>query len=286
MSALGALLLVSLAATPAPADPPVGSPDVQFRVLEPKVFPDALRHELVLYPLVPQVGSTFTTHWLISLAYTFHPTEWLGLRLQPFYVWQARRSHFSSELLARVRQDAAAASSVVLKGGLVAGPEWMPISGKFAAFGAGPVRYGLVLFGGAGVAGTEIELKTSDPLGPSTYGSTGLRALASIGGGLRVQFGDRFTLRLEVQDLIHWGGVTRINGCDATELDTLNQQHLAGQPLGAGVSTQCNVSAFQGTTSTGYDRGSDIGIAQSKVKEGGTDTLHVVGVYLGIGVEL
>ena len=79
---------------------------------EPKPFPDALRHELTLQPFVPQVGSTFTTHWLSSLTYTFHATEWLGLRLQPFWVWHAQRSRFSSELLSRVRQDAAAASSV------------------------------------------------------------------------------------------------------------------------------------------------------------------------------
>ena len=66
---LGALVLVlSLGAAPEPAaDPLAGSPDVQFRVLEPKPFPDALRHELVLSPFVPQVGSTFTTHWLTSL---------------------------------------------------------------------------------------------------------------------------------------------------------------------------------------------------------------------------
>src|SRR5215470_1275647 len=119
---LGAILLaLSLGAAPEPApDPLTGSPDVQFRVLEPKPFPDALRHELVLAPFVPQVGSTFTTHWLTSLTYTFHATEWLGIRAQPFYVWHAQRSRFSSELLSRVRQDAAAASSVMLQWGAVA----------------------------------------------------------------------------------------------------------------------------------------------------------------------
>ncbi|HZX40714.1 MAG TPA: hypothetical protein VFE93_02675, partial [Myxococcaceae bacterium] len=93
MSVLGALVvLTSLGAAPDPAvDPLAGSPNVQFRVLEPKPFPDALRHELVLSPFVPQVGSTFTTHWLTSLTYTFHATEWLGLRIQPFWVWHAQR---------------------------------------------------------------------------------------------------------------------------------------------------------------------------------------------------
>jgi len=55
---------------------------------------------------------------------------------------------------------------------------------------------------------------------------------------------------------------------------------------GAGVSSQCNVGAFQGTTAGGYDKSNDLAIAHSKVSEGGADTLHVVGVYLGIGVEL
>ncbi|HZX43651.1 MAG TPA: hypothetical protein VFE93_17565 [Myxococcaceae bacterium] len=286
MSVLGALvLLASLGAAPDPAVAPLaGSPNVQFRVLEPKPFPDALRHELVLSPFVPQVGSTFTTHWLTSLTYTFHATEWLGLRIQPFWVWHAQRSRFSSELLSRVRQDAAAASSVMLHWGVVAAPEWEPIRGKFAAFG-GTVRYGFVLYAGAGVGQTEIELKIADSFGPATYGSTGLRMVATGGAGFRMQFGDRWTVRLEVQDLIHWGSVSHINGCDAADLQTLNDQHTAGPVTGAGVSGQCNVGAFQGTTG-GYDRSNDLGIAQAKVSEGGTDTLHVVGVYLGFGVEL
>src|SRR5262249_37969480 len=110
--------------------------------------------------------------------------------------------------------------------------------------------------------------------------------VATGGAGFRVQFGARWTVRLEVQDLIHWGSVSRINGCDATDLQTLIDQKTAGTVTGTGVSGQCNVGAFQGTTAGGYERGSDLGLAHSKVSEGGADTLHVVGVYLGIGVEL
>src|SRR4051812_20797849 len=101
MTFLGALVLAaSLGAAPDPSvDPLTASPDVQFRGIEPKPFPDALRHELVLYPFVPQVGGTFTTQWLTSLTYVFHGTEWLGLRIQPFWVWHAQRSRFGSELL-------------------------------------------------------------------------------------------------------------------------------------------------------------------------------------------
>jgi hypothetical protein len=286
MTVLGALVLAaSLGAAPDPAvDPLAASPDVKFRVLEPLPFSDALRHELVLYPFVPQVGGTFTTEWLTSLAYVFHATEWLGLRIQPFWVWHAQRSTFGTELLARVRQDGAAASSVMLHWGAVAAPEWTPIRGKFAAFG-GTVRYGFVLYAGAGAASTQIELKTADALGPATYGSTGVRMVVTGGAGFRFQFGERFIVRLEVQDLIHWGSVTRINGCNSAELGTLEDQHTAGQVTGAGVSGQCNVGAFQGTKGS-YDRGNDIGIARAKASEGGSDTLNLVGVYFGIGVEL
>ena len=126
----------------------------------------------------------------------------------------------------------------------------------------------------------------ADAVGPATYGSTGLRMVATGGGGFRVQLGQRWTVRLEVQDLIHWGGVSRINGCNATDLQTLDAQRAAGGITGAGVSGQCNVGAFQGTTSFGYDRSNDVSVAHAKVNEGGTDTLHVVGVYLGFGVEL
>ena len=197
MSVLGALVLVTaLGASPEPppsaesarrqpqrAVPRAGAQAVPRRP-PARADPPALR---------APIGSTFTTHWLTSLTYTFHATEWLGLRVQPFWVWHAAQSRFSSELLSRVRQDAAAASSVMLQWGAIAAPEWSPIRGKFTAFG-GTVRYGFVLFAGAGVGGTEVELKTADAMGPSTYGSTGLRMVATGGGGFRMQLGERWTV--------------------------------------------------------------------------------------------
>src|SRR4029453_1058775 len=93
MSVLGAIVLVTALGTapePTPApDPLTSSPNVQFRVLEPKPFPDALRHELTLQPFVPQIGSTFTTHWLTSFTYTFHATEWLRGGPAAFWVGAA-----------------------------------------------------------------------------------------------------------------------------------------------------------------------------------------------------
>jgi hypothetical protein len=289
MSSLGAIVLVvSLAAAPeqAATAPLARSPNVQFRTLEPKQFPDALRHELVLYPAVPQVGGTFTSHWGTSFTYVFHITEWLGLRAQPFFNWSATPSQFDREILGSVRQDASAASSVLLRYGAVAGPEWAPISGKFAAFGRWTVRYSLVLFAGGGIGSTRIELKAADSVGPATYGDTGTRPLVSGGAGIRAQVGSRFTVRLEIQDLVHWGSVDRINGCTPQDLQTLLDQRAAGQPLsGTGVGSGCNVGKFQGTVG-GWDRANDLATARSRASEGGGDTLNVLGVYLGIGVEL
>ncbi len=93
MTVLGALVLAaSLGAAPDPAvDPLTASPDVQFRVLEPKPFADALRHELVLYPFVPQVGSTFTTQWLTSVAYVFH-ADGVARAAHPALLGLARRA--------------------------------------------------------------------------------------------------------------------------------------------------------------------------------------------------
>lgn len=287
MTSLGAILVAaSLAAAPDPApDPLTGSPNLSYRTLEPKQFSDALRHEFVLYPVVPQVGGTFSQHWGTSFAYTFHLTEWLGIRLQPFFNWQTSPSKFDRELAASVRQEATAASSVLLHYGGVGGLEWAPIWGKFAAFG-NTVRFSLVLFGGAGVGSTRIELKAPDALGPATYGDTGARPLVSAGGGIRAQIGQRFTVRLELQDLIHWGGVNQINGCNGQDLETLLEQRAAGQPLSNnGVGASCNIGAFQGMVGN-WDRGNDLAAAHTLVTEGGADTLHVFGVYIGFGVEL
>jgi hypothetical protein len=72
-----------------------------------------------------------------------------------------------------------------------------------------------------------------------------------------------------VQDLIHWGSVSHINGCDAADLQTLNDQHTAGPVTGAG-SRQCNGGASQGTTGGGYDRpGQRREHRPAKVNEGG-----------------
>ncbi|MCI0574356.1 MAG: outer membrane beta-barrel domain-containing protein, partial [Myxococcaceae bacterium] len=196
---------------------PLFNPDVAVHVVERKAFADVGRHEFTLYPFVAQLNGKFTQHFGSALAYTYHLQENFGLQLTPQWHWTSAESGFNEELVKKTQQTAQTASSLLLEWGINAGFEVTPLYGKFAFNEDALLQFSLVLNAGAGFGSTRHQLvpysRNQEGIETeATFGQTGVRFTGSVGGGFRVQMGDRLAVRLEVRDFVYTARVDRVNG--------------------------------------------------------------------------
>ncbi len=254
---------------------PLENPDVAVHIVEKKRFADQGRHELTLFPVVPQANGKFTQHYGTGLSYQYHLQENFGLHLSAQYNWSSAESAFNAELIDKVKESALAASSLLVTWGAYAGFEVAPIYGKFAFYEAHLAQFSFVISAGAGVASTRHQLvpEGRNDAGDRTrasFGDIGTRFLGEIGAGFRVQLGDRFALRLEVRDLIYTARVDRVNGCSLQDLDAV----ITGA---AGISGGCNASSFD----VGGNRTANLQIARDLVQEPSSDAVNLINFYAG-----
>jgi outer membrane beta-barrel protein len=152
--------------------------------------------------------------------------------------------------------------------------EVAPLYGKFALYNRALAHFSFVLNGGAGLAGTRHQLRTQ-----GSFGDTGNRFMGSVGGGFRVQIGDRFAVRLEVRDLIYTARVDTVNGCSAADIGAMS---AARSPDEAQVSSGCRVQRFTGIDpKTGENRRDDLPLALNLVSSPSSDVLNNVSFYAG-----
>src|SRR5258708_39414301 len=85
----------------------------------------------------------------LALSYVYHLHENFGLQLIGQYNWYSRESGFNQELIDKVREEAQAATSLLLVWALQAGLEVTPIYGKFAFLDGSLAHFSLVISAGA-----------------------------------------------------------------------------------------------------------------------------------------
>lgn len=262
---------------------PLYNPNVAVHIVEKKQFSDKGKHELVLYPAVAQINSKFTEHYGTALTYVYHLHENFGLTVSPQYHWYNSESGFNQELINKVREEAQAASSLLLNWGVIGGVEVTPLYGKFAWYQDSLAHYSLVVTGGAGYGSTRHQLKPANEAGPATFGDTGNRFIGSVGGGFRVLLGNRFAIRLEVRDIVYTAAVQNVNGCNFGDLDAMDKALRAGRPVTSAVVTEaCQVGTFDGTNDAGQNRSTDVPLALSLVRDPTSDVLNLVSFYGGV----
>jgi outer membrane beta-barrel protein len=264
---------------------PLYNPNVAVHIVEQKAYSDKGRHEIVLFPAQIQFNGKFTQHFGAGLGYTYHLQENFGFQISGYYNYFAEESAFNGELIEKVRSEAQAATSLLNTWGALAGVEVTPIYGKFALFEGTLAHFSIVLNGGLGVGGTRHQLKPNNDSGPATYGDTGLRFLGGLGGGFRLQLGNRIAVRLEVRDIIYTARVDNVNGCNTGDLRAMDAALRAGmKPSSANTSDACKVDTFEGLNpSTGKDRSLDVPLANNLVKPPiSSDVLNNLGLYLGV----
>jgi outer membrane beta-barrel protein len=270
---------------------PLHNPNVAVHVVQKKRFADAGRHEFTLYPAIPQINGRYTQHAGSALQYTWHLQENFALQLAGQYNWYANESAFNLELIDRVREQAQAASALLLAWGAQAGVEVTPLYGKFAFYDNHLLQFSLVLSGGAGVGSTRVLVRPQvtqqvDGVGtvvPARYGDTGGKFLGSVGGGLRVQFGDSMALRLEVRDQVYTARVDRVDGCTLTDFQRLEEANATNQDFASlDLSGSCQVQKFEGVeAATGKNRREDIVLGKDLVGNPSSDVLNNLGFYAG-----
>ncbi len=259
------------------------APNTAIHVVERKQFADRGKQELAVYPVAAQVNGKYTEHLGTAVSYTYHLHEAFGLQLAGLYNWHATDSSFSRELIDKVSQEPLAATSLLLQWAIEGGVEVAPLYGKFAV-AEQLVHFALVFTGGAGVASTRHQLKPGNVGGPATFGDTGMRLAGSVGGGFRVQLGDRFAIRLELRDLLYSARVTRVNGCSSEDLSAMAAKLDQGQAVGsATVSSGCDLHRFDGIDGrTNYNRSNDIPLALNLISNPSSDVLNNIGIYAGL----
>ncbi|MCI0571422.1 MAG: outer membrane beta-barrel domain-containing protein, partial [Myxococcaceae bacterium] len=98
-----------------------------------------------------------------------------------------------------------------------------------------------------------------------------------VGGGFRVQMGDRLAVRLEVRDFVYTARVDRVNGCTRDDIEAIiTNANNAGGTWGPG----CNAKSFQDLD--GNPRSSDLAIARELIAEPSSDVLNLVSFYTGL----
>jgi outer membrane beta-barrel protein len=273
---------------------PLYNPNVSVHIVQKKRFADEGKHELTLYPLAMQVNGKFTNHAGSALHYTYHLQENFALQVSGLYNWHSNESRFNLELIDKVREQAQAASSLLLQWGAQAGVEVTPLYGKFAFYDNKLAQFSLIFSGGAGFGGTRhlIRPQVANQVDgqtftvPARFGDTGTRFVGSVGGGFRVQFGDSYAMRLEVRDLVYTARVDRVDGCNLADFEKLEAARAGNQPFGTlNLSGGCRFQKFDGVDpDTKKNYREDIILGRDLVAEPSSDVLNNVSFYAGFSI--
>jgi outer membrane beta-barrel protein len=258
---------------------PLGNANVHVHIVEKKPYTNEGRHELALYPVIAQLNSKFTTHVGVAMMYGYHLFENLALQITPLFHYLNQESSFNQELIDKGRNQAQAATALLLQWGGVAGVEVTPMYGKFAFYQGTLGHFTFVLNAGAGMGSTRIQLhsdlncgENADPSAEcqkASFGDTGFKFVGSVGAGFRLFLGDRVAVRLEVRDLVYTARVDRINGCTYEDVEAIDAK---GNPQSSG----CKPSKFADSQ--------DVNYAKLMLKQTSSDVLNNVSVYAGVSV--
>jgi outer membrane beta-barrel protein len=254
------------------------APDLRVHVVEKRPFTEAQRWELSFFGNA-QVNPKFTQHAGVSLELAYHLRENFAAQLGVLWFPYAVQSGLAEELLTRAGEAPVSAEAFLLRGAVLGGVELMPIYGKLDVFDGRILRLGVYLNAGLGAAKTRLQLRpAADPNTGRTFGDTGYRPIASLGAGLRVFLGDRFTVRLELRDLAYSSYVSRVNGCNLAEVSKIEAAEAAGGSA-SGLSGGCDERAF-GAPGTAAQL--NAGAARDMLKTPSADVINNVAFQGGV----
>jgi outer membrane beta-barrel protein len=220
-----------------------------IHVLEKRPFTEEGRWELSFFGNA-QVNPKFTVHAGLAAEVAYHLRENVAVQLGVWYFPLSRESTLSEELITKTSEAPQTAEALLMQSAAVAGLELMPIYGKLNVFDGKILRLGVYINAGVGATKTQLQLRPSgDAITGRSFGDTGYRPMGSFGIGVRAFVSERFTVRIELRDLVYSGYVSSVNGCnrdDALKIETAESSKTTAGNLSAG----CNEGAFGSTHET------------------------------------
>ena len=274
-----AVLLVGLLGSSAFASDPESTPPV-----------GPWRVEVSVTPVAPQVNGLFVEHLGTSAQVAVAVAPHLRLFVSGTWNWSAGQSVFLTELLEKSRVESQSRSRLLVSSALHAGTEFVLSRGSITPFRI-PHRFELSLVGFAGALLTKTGLKPESALvdgsvSPATTGDTGWRPTIGAGIGVRFEFLERFSIRVDLRESFFSSRIQSVNGCNGEDLRAMDNALRAGRPVtSANLTSGCRVATFDGTDeNTGLKRSNDVPLALGLVRNPSVEWTSLQGLQVSFGV--
>jgi hypothetical protein len=204
------------------------------------------RVELAVTPVSAQLNGRFVDH----LGTSGQVAVVLGPHLRVFaagtWNWHSGESLFGRELVEKVRVESHSGSTLV-GGGVQVGTEVVLSRSSFERFHF-PHQFEVSFVSFAGALSTKAQLtpesaRPDGSLSPATFADTGWRPTVGAGLGVRFEFLQRFSIRVDLRESFFSTRVQTVNGCSVDELGMLDGAPR-GLPTSPAVRPGCRVDAF------------------------------------------
>ncbi len=251
--------------------------------------------ELAVAPVSAQVNGLFVEHLGTAGQVAVVVAPYFRVFVSGTWNWQAGESRLARELFrtGRVspnRIDQNDSSGLFISMGLVGGTEFVLNSRRIQPFHF-PHRFELSMVGFAGALSTKAQLKpetarADGSLSPATFGDTGWRPTIGAGVGVRFEFFERFSIRVDLRESFFSSRVQTVNGCNVGDMRAIDNELRRGRPVTeAQLTPVCRVNAFDGTDpDTGLKRSNDVPLSLGLLRNPSVEWASLQALQVSFGV--
>lgn len=248
------------------------------------------RVELSVTPVAPQVNGLFVEHLGTSAQVGVVVAPHFRVFVSGTWNWRNGQSLFLKELIENSRVEAQSRSGLLVSGALHAGAEFVLSRGRIE-----PLRFvhrfELSLVSFAGALSTRAGLKpesarANGSISPATTGDTGWRPTIGAGIGVRFEFLERFSFRVDLRESFFSSRIQTVNGCNVEDLRAMDNALRAGRPVtSATLTSGCQVATFDGTDPvTDLKRSNDVPLALGLVRNPSVEWASLQALQVSFGV--
>jgi len=248
------------------------------------------RVELAVAPVSAQVNGLLVDHLGTSGQVAVALAPHFRVFVAGFWNWYSDESRLSAALRRGVPLDVQSFAGLLVTFGALAGTEFVVGRGQIQPFHF-PHRLELSLSGFAGALATRGGLKpvaqrTDGSVSAATFGDTGWRPTIGAGVGVRFEFFERFSIRVDLRESFFSSRIQTVNGCNVDDMRAMDNALRRGLPvLLANTTSGCRADTFDGTDpDTGLKRSNDVPLALGLVRNPSAEWVSLQALQVSFGV--